>query len=148
MFSEFVASRISEGHRAEFHGEKNRDSRVFGDDGFVAHALASAETAPAQKPDVNAVVAAVRKIYDIHDDFFDSQGRKRVLSEARGLAAWATLELSSGKLTELAPLLGRDPSTLTCAVRRMERRRISDPLIEEKMEQLRHELSSFQVLTL
>jgi len=147
MFAQFVANRKSEGHRAEFHGEKNRDSRVFGDDGFVAHAIASAETARVQKPDVNAVVAAVRKLYDIRDDSLSSQGRKQVLSEARGLAAWATLELSSGKLTELATLLGRDSSTLTCAVRRMEYRRKNDPLIEEKMEQLQRELSSYQVLT-
>jgi len=98
------------------------------------------------KADINAVVAAVRKMYDIRDDSLSSQGRMQGLSEARGLAAWATLELSSGKLRELATLLGRDSSTLTCAVRRTEHRRKNEPLIEEKTEQLRLELSSSQVL--
>lgn len=85
-------------------------------------------------------------MYDINDDSLRTRGRPRTISEARGLAAWATLELSSGKLTELALLLGRDPSTLSCAVRRMESRRIKDPQIDEKMELLRRYLaeSSYQ----
>jgi DNA-binding MarR family transcriptional regulator len=56
------------------------------------------------------------------------------------LAAWATLEISSGKLTELAKLLGRDSSTLTCAVRRMEKRREKDSSLVDKMERLRREI--------
>lgn len=148
-FAEFVGNRMEEGHRAEFHGSKKLDSRILGDESFVAHTLASTENVPEQKPDVNAVVSAVKKMYGINDDSLRTQGRMQMISEARGLAAWATLELSSGKLTELAPLLGRDPSTLTCAVRRMELRQGKDPLIDEKMEQLRHYLheSSCQVLT-
>ena len=140
-FAKFVGDRMAEGHRAELHGSKKPDSRIIGDESFVAQALASAENAPEQKPDVTAVVAAIKKMYGINDDSLRSQGRVRMVSEARGLAAWATLELSSGKLTELAPLLGRDPSTLTCAVRRMEQLREKDPLIDEKMEQLRRYLS-------
>lgn len=140
-FARYVDDRMAEGHRAEFHGGKSIDGRVVGDESFVAHALACAEKTPEHKPDVNTVVAAVKKMYDINDDSLRAQGRLRTISEARGLAAWATLELSSGKLTELAPLLGREPSTPSCAVRRMERRREKDPLIDEKMERLRRYLS-------
>lgn len=148
-FASFVDDRMAEGHRLEFHGGKSIDSRVIGDDSFVAHALASMEKTQVQKPDINAVITAVKRMYNIKDDSLRTQGRLRTISEARGLAAWATLELSSGKLTELAPLVGRDPSTLSCAVRRMERRREKDPLIDEKMEQLQRNLSesSCQCLT-
>jgi putative transposase len=149
MFAKFVEERVAEGRRVEFHGEKNIDSRIFGDDSFVAEALALAESLPELKPDVNDVVAAVKRLYGINDDRLGAQGRERTISEARGLAAWATLELSGGKLTELAKQLGRDPSTLTCAVRRIEKRREKDRSLADKMEQLRQELleSSSQGLT-
>ena len=132
------------------HGVKTQDSRIFGDNRFVDNVLAEAEPLPERKPDVNAVVAAVKKIYGLSDEHLRSRGRQRESCEARGLAAWATLEISSGKLTELAKLLGRDSSTLTCAVRRIEKRREEDPSLVDKMERLRREIleSSYQVLTL
>lgn len=148
-FAEFVGERVSQGRREAFHGEKNLDSRILGDDNFVTDMLAEAESLPDRKPDVNAVIAAVEKIYDITDGRLRAQNRERVLSEARGLAAWATLELSGGKLTELARKLGREPSTLTCAIRRIEKRRGKDPLLDDKLERLRRDLmeSNCQVLT-
>ncbi len=148
-FAEFVEEKAAEDRREEFHGEKNTDSRIFGDDSFVDTVLAEADCLPERKPNVNAVIAAVEKLYDITDDSLSARGRNRLISEARSLAAWATLELSSGKLTELAGYVRRDPSTLTCAVRRIERRREEDQVLVEKMERLRRNLleSSFQVLT-
>lgn len=149
MFREFVGERMAEGHRKEFHGENSIDSRVVGDDHFVESMLAESEFLPERKPDVNAIITAVKKLYDISDDRLKAQGRERMAAEARGLAAWATLELSCGKLTELALHVERDPSTLTCAVRNIEKRREKDPQLLEKMDQLRRTLqkSSYQGLT-
>ena len=50
------------------------------------------------------------------------------------------------KLTELVRELGRKPSTLTCAVRPVEKRHRKDPLLDEKMGRLRRDLqiSSYQ----
>jgi putative transposase len=148
-FVAFVTSRVTDGRRKEFHGEKNIDNRIFGDDLFVTSVLAEAESLPILKPDVDAVIAAVKKLYDLSDDRLKEHGRDRVTIEARAIAAWATLELSSGKLTELATILGRDASTMTCAVRRIEKLRTQDPQVLEKMDRLRRELmvSSYQVLT-
>ncbi len=89
-------------------------------------------------------------MYGVSDDQLMSQGRERVSCEARALAAWATLEISSGTLVELASLLRRNSSTLTCAVRRIEKLRERTPLVAEKMEYLRQELleSSYQGLTM
>ena len=140
QFARFVGGRVNEGRRDEFHGVKTQDSRIFGDDRFVDIVLAEAESLPERKPDVHAVVAAVKTIYGLSDELLRSRGRERKSCEARGLAAWATLEISSGKLTELAKLLGRDSSTLTCAVRRMEKRREKDSSLVDKMERLRREI--------
>jgi hypothetical protein len=145
MFAGFVGERVAEGRREEFHGEKNIDSRIFGDVSFVNVVLAKMDSVPEQKPDVEAVVTAVKKLYDIADDRLRTQGQERVASEARGLAAWATLELSDGKLTELAKYVGRAPSTLTCAVRRLEKRRETDSMLAEKMERLRQDLLDVQI---
>jgi REP element-mobilizing transposase RayT len=148
-FAAFVTSRVLEGRRKEFHGEKNIDNRIFGDDFFVTAVLAEAELLPIQKPDVDAVIAAIKRLYDLSDERLTAHGRERVTFEARALAAWATLEFSSGKLTELATYLGRDASTMTCAVRRVEKLMAKDPQLAEKMERLKRELavSSYQVPT-
>ncbi|RII29635.1 MAG: hypothetical protein CXR30_09935 [Geobacter sp.] len=82
---------------------------------------------------------------NIDDQRLRGSGQERVASEARSVAAWATLELSSGKLTELAKQVGRDPSTLTCAVRRLEQRQALDSQLADKMEQLRQDLLRVQV---
>jgi chromosomal replication initiation ATPase DnaA len=75
------------------------------------------------------------------DDIFRGHSRERNSSEARAVAAWGTLELSSGTLKELARYLGRDASTMTCAVRRVEKLRIEIPLLQVKMDMLREELA-------
>lgn len=145
LFAGFVAEHITEGRRGEFHGERTIDSRIVGDDSFVDNVLATSESVPEQRPDVNAVLAAVKKIYGITNDRLSARGQERLASEARGLAAWATLELSSGKLTELAKQVGRDPSTLTCAARRIETQREVNTALVEKMERLRRDLPEVQV---
>ncbi len=144
LFDEFVEGRIAEGRRKEFHGEEVADSRIFGDDDFVEKALAQEELPPIQKPDINAILAAIRVLYAIDDDLLAAQNQKREASEARSLAAWATLELGSGTLAELASRVGRDPSTLSCAIRRLEKRREKDSQLSERMERLRRNLCNLQ----
>jgi chromosomal replication initiation ATPase DnaA len=148
-FAAFVGERITDGRRDEFHDERTADSRIFGDDKFVDVVLTTAEARPERKPGVSEVIAIVKKLYGLSDDQLMSQGRERVSCEARGLAEWATLEFSSGKLVELANLLRRNSSTLTCAVRRIEKLHEQDASIAEKMGCLRKELleSSCQGLT-
>lgn len=118
----------------------SKDCRIFGDDIFIDDILSKTECLPERKPDVLAIIAAVQELYDISDDHFRAQNRERTAVEARGLAAWATVELSSGKLTELAKYVGRDPSTLTCAIRQIEKRQQTDAQIVQKMERLRRGL--------
>ena len=149
QFAAFVGERLPEGRRAAFHGETNMDSRIFGDDDFVSDVLSETDVLPEQKPDVPTVIAAVKKLYEITDNSLQSQSRERLLCEARGVAAWATLELSGGKLADLARIFKRAPSTLTCAVRQIEKRYGKEPLLAKKMERLRGDLqiSNYQILT-
>ncbi len=131
---------MTDGRREEFHGEKCSDNRIIGNNHFIEAVLAKAEALPEHRPDVKAVVEAVMKIYEIDNQRLRAPGQERVASEARSVAAWATLEFSTGKLTELAKHVGREPSTLTCAVRRLEKRQNRDTQLAEKMERLRQSL--------
>lgn len=145
MFAAFVAERTSEGRRGEFHGEKTMDSRLFGNDRFTEEVLAKTEPVPEHKPDVKTVMAAVKKLYGMSTDQLAASNQERTASEARGLAAWATRELSSSTLAELAPILRRNPSTLTCAIRRLEIRLAKDVALAEKVEKLRRDLRELQI---
>jgi hypothetical protein len=145
MFAEFVAERIAEGRRGEFHGEKSLDSRLFGNDGFVEEILVQAESLPVQKPDVLAVMDAVTRLCRISAGQLASPGQGRMASEARALAAWATRELSSGTLAELAPMLKRKPASLSCALARLENRLEEDSALAEKVSNLRQYLQQVQI---
>ena len=114
--------------------------RFFGDNNFIDVVLAKSASLQERKPDVNAVVEAVKKLYEINEERLRAPGQERTASEARSLAAWATLELSGGKLTELSRHVGRDPSTLTCAVRRLEKRQGRNSKLADNMERLRLDL--------
>lgn len=146
IFAEFVGDGQLQGRRKEFHGEKNLDCRIFGDDRFVELVLAEAESLPLQKPDLEAVIDAVKRVCGISEERLAALDRERGASEARGLAAWATVFLSSGKLTDLAKVLRRDPSTLTRAARGTEMRRQKRPLLAEKVQLLQHELRTNAVM--
>ncbi|MBC8018722.1 MAG: transposase, partial [Verrucomicrobia bacterium] len=143
-FATFVISHAGGPRRKEFHGEENIDNRIFGDDLFVTSVLEAAEALPVERPDICAVIAAIKKIYEIGDEELAGTRRDAFTSEARALAAWATLELSSGKLTDLAKYLKRAPSTMTSGVRRIEKLSQSHR-IAENMIRVRTELG-YQVI--
>ncbi len=69
-------------------------------------------------------------------------GRKeRRLSEARGMAAWLVLESGAGTLGQLGRLTGRDPTTLSSAAKRLQRRAQKDLQLAKRMKQLMETLS-------
>ena len=110
-FAEFVPDRIAEGHREEF--------------------------LPVGKLSLEAVLAAVTKIYGLREEDLRSPGQKRRPSEARSLAAWAVRELTDTPLKDLAGRLGRDASTLSAAIRRFEVRVKNEPDLAGKVEMLK-----------
>ncbi len=145
MFATFVAERTTEGRRGEFHGEKTLDNRLFGTDQFIEEILIQAQSPSEHKPNVATVLDAVTRLYRLSTAQLAAPGQERTASEARGLAAWATRELSSGTLAELASTLKRNASTLTCAVTRLENRLERDSDLAEKVEKLKRDLHEVQI---
>ncbi len=61
-------------------------------------------------------------------------GRK--LTDSRGMAGWLVLESGTGTLVQLGRLTGRDPSTLSSAAKRLQRRAQKDLQLAKRMKQL------------
>lgn len=144
LFSRFVAERTVEGRRPEFHGEKSLDSRLLGDTAFAETVLIRQNAPLERKPDTDTIIEAVTRLCGVDEERLSAQGQEHTASEARSLAAWATLELGSGKLAELALRVRRNPSTLSCAAKRMENRRRNDPEIADKISRLCRDIRQVQ----
>jgi putative transposase len=141
-FKEFVNSMIGQERNKYFHGEKNIDSRLLGDEYFVLDILDGLKEEPPTKPDLEMVLAAVVEV--IGPDaprLLTSAARDARSFEARALAAWAVLQFSSATLSELARYCGRDHSTMSCAARRIEDWQPVRPDLADKMAQLRSVLT-------
>ncbi len=136
-YVEFVAERLDEGHRDEFHGKGETDSRIIGEDCFVERVLAQTENLPLQKPNLAAVLAAVKARYGLEDADLSSAARGRTLSEARGMAAWLVREVSRATLTELASRLHRDVTTMSAAAKQAEIHRKRDEKFAGVVESLK-----------
>ena len=139
-FAKFVTERSKDGHQEKFYGQGSLDSRVMGEDLFVENILEKTEVIPIRKPGIAEVLQVVMKIYDLQENELAAPGQKRLQSEARSLAAWAVQELTDEPLTKLAVRLGRDPSSLSAAIRRFDLRRQSEPECEKKVTRVRQDL--------
>lgn len=140
QYAAFLSDRIKGGHREEFHGKGSADTRVIGTDHFVETILERADALPILKPGLDAVVDAVKNLYGLAEEELASPGQKRLAAEARGLAAWAVQEYSSATLTELAKRFGRDVSSMSAAIKRLEERRKRDHGIVEMLGRLGRQL--------
>lgn len=141
-FKEFVDSMIGLERNKSFHGEKNLDSRLLGDEHFVLDILDGLEEEPPSKPDLEMVLVAVEAIIGPGAlMYLTSAARDARSFEVRALAAWAVSQFSGATLSELARYCNRDQSTMSCAALRVEKLRHDRPDLADKMEQLRSALT-------
>ena len=141
-FKQFVDSMIGQERRKTFHGEKNLDSRLLGDEYFVLDILDGLEEKRPMKPDLEMVLSAVEAVIGPDAQMFLTSAARDARSfEVRALAAWAVLQFSDATLSELAKYCNRDQSTMSCAALRVEKLRHVRPDLADKMEQLRSTLT-------
>ncbi|MDH3230943.1 MAG: transposase [Alphaproteobacteria bacterium] len=124
----FVADGTGEGRRAEFHSGSGGGGRLLGDDSFVERVLEQAGAAPDNPPSLEAIVAAVASAYDVDAAALAGPSRARLCAEARGLAGLVARETGAAPFTEVAARFGRDLSSLSRAVRRVEDAAADDDL--------------------
>lgn len=141
-FAAFVADGMAEGHRPEFHGKGMTDSRCIGEDRFVEQALMRADTHSVRRYSVQELIAAVCEVYGVGEERIRSSGM--LSAEMRGVAAHVALELPGCDLVSLAHEVGRDPSSLSSAARRIVDRAKHDKAISNKISMLRGIIAALQ----
>jgi len=146
LFQEFVVANSGEGHRAEFHGAGDLDSRVFGEDRFVDEVLYKAGSHQPKQADIEVILKAVGQLYEIDVEELSKPGQDRRLSEARSMAAWGVKEMSSSTLTELSGEIGRDVTSLSSGEKRLKKRSMDDPVLAKRMENLKRLIGEVAML--
>jgi REP element-mobilizing transposase RayT len=120
----FIEEGRSEGHSEVFYGGK-ADSRVVGEEDFVKGVLKRPRRE--KPPRLNAIEAYVCEQYALSKQTLLAEGRTRVPAEARALLAWLALKSKASTLANLARYFGRDISTLSHALSRLEERSRNSP---------------------
>lgn len=119
-YARFVDDGKAEGHSKTFYGGQ-ADTRIVGEEDFVKVILKS-EPAHHRAPPVNELISYACHSYGLTRKALLAAGRTRQPAEARALIAWLALKTQATPLTALAQTFGRDISTLSHALSRIEQR--------------------------
>lgn len=131
-FVRFVHEGRSEGHNEVFYGGA-ADSRIVGKEDFVRAVLKS-RPPRLRAPSLSELLTYVCRHYRLSEKELLATGRARSPAEARALAAWLTLKTQAASLTTLAHAFGRDISTLSHALSRIEQRSRKSPAFAKALE--------------
>lgn len=117
-YARFVNDGKAEGHNETFYGGQ-ADSRVVGEEDFVK-AIIKSKPARRRTPSISALTSYACRSYGLTRKALLAAGRARRPAEARALIAWLALKTQAASLTALAQIFGRDISTLSHALSRIE----------------------------
>ena len=113
-------------HQEEYHRGLGRDSRILGDDEFMDRMLGGKPMSARPKASLDRIMQEVCRYYRFEEKDFLVPGKGRELSEARWMAGWLVMELGVGTLSELGRRTGRDVTTLSAGVKRLQIRSQTD----------------------
>lgn len=133
----FVAEGAGQGRDAAFHFGPD-DSRVLGDDDFLARIQEQDREVPpaAPPPPLDAIVGRVAEHYRIPVAELAGPSRARAASEARGVVAHIARNSGAAGLSEVARRFGRDPTTMSRVLRRVEDRLADDARLAQSLRDL------------
>jgi hypothetical protein len=135
-YMRFIQEGKGGGHQEEYHRGSDTDSRILGDDTFIGRVLDEKQMKQRQKVSLDKIMVEVCRYFSLKEKDLGGVGKDRRLSEVRGIAAWLVLELGVCTLGELGKRTGRDVSTLSSAVRRLQIRSKTDLKLAERMKEL------------
>jgi hypothetical protein len=136
-YRQFIHDGLKEGHREEYYEVK--EQQYLGDDGFVEvvhRALDDQDETRPVRVTMAEVVKAIAQGAGVSIAAILSKGRGRVGSRLRAEAAYIGREVGGIGLTEAAKYLGRDQSTVSLAVKRLEEGFDHDPARRKRLEAL------------
>jgi len=120
-YRQFILDGMTDGHRQEYYEVK--EQQYLGEDDFVEvvhQTVAEQEENPPVKIAMGDVVQEIARGAGVPDNVVLNKGRGRIGSRLRAQAVYIGREVGGISLTEAAKYLGRDPSTMSLALKRLE----------------------------
>lgn len=114
----------------------DHDPRILGDDAFVRGVLKLSRQK--YQPNINPekVFRIVLERYKVTEQELSAPGKNRLYAEARAYLAWLYLETGCATMTALGERLGRDVSSLSSAVRRLQLKAKKEEKVADKFQKM------------
>ncbi|MDA3902951.1 MAG: transposase [Desulfuromusa sp.] len=122
--------------KIDFSRGSESDPRILGDEEFIRGVLRLSRQKYQPKVNPEKIVQIVLDRYKITEQELAAPGKNRHCSEARAYLAWLFLETGCDTLTALGERLGRDVSSLSSAVRRLQLKAKKDENTAEKYHKM------------
>jgi REP element-mobilizing transposase RayT len=135
-YGNFVHKGKGGTHQEEYHRGSGIDNRVLGDDDFIDRVVGRKPTRLRLKASIDRIMLEICRHFHLEEKDFFVTGKDRKLSEARGMAGWLVMELGGCPLEELGKRTGRDVTTLSSGVKRLQIRSQSDLKLADSMKLL------------
>lgn len=135
-FHTFVNEGAGLPSKFDFSRGGENDPRVLGDEDFVRGVLKLSRQRYQPKISPDRIIRIVLERYKLTEEELAAPGKNRLCAEARAYLAWLYLETGCATLTALGHRLGRDVSSLSSAVRRLQLKAKKDEKIAEKFQKM------------
>lgn len=128
----------SAGHKVQidFDRGSDHDPRILGDEEFVRGVMKLSRQRYQPKVNPERLLRIVLERYKVTEEELAAPGKNRLCAEARAYLAWLYLETGCATLTALGDRLGRDVSSLSSAVRRLQIKAKKDEKAADKFQKM------------
>jgi REP element-mobilizing transposase RayT len=135
-FHSYVNEGLEQPPLVDFARSGEVDPRILGEEDFVRGVMKLARQKYRPKLRPEKVMEAILHRFKLTEAELAAPGKNRRCAEARAYLAWLFLETGCATLTALGEQLGRDVSSLSSAVRRLQLRGKKEEEVRERFEKL------------
>ncbi|MBI4745480.1 MAG: transposase [Deltaproteobacteria bacterium] len=134
-YKNFMNDGLNIGHVDEFYNVK--EQIYLGDDEFVEEienrTKKTKERSLPVELAMDEVVQEVSRLYKVPPEEIKDRSRCREGARLRAVVVYAAMEAGGISMTEAARYLGRDPSTISIAVKQLKKAAIDDKTIDKRL---------------
>lgn len=135
-FHAYVNEGLVAPGKLNFYRGGDYDPRILGAKDYARGALKLARQAVPAQVDPERLLALVLADFNLTAGELAAAGKNRQCSQARAFLGWLCLETACMTLTALGERLGRDVSSLSSAIRRLQLAAKNDPGLVERYHKL------------
>lgn len=122
--------------KIDFNRGGERDPRILGDEEFVRGVMKLSRQRYQPRVNPERLNRLILERYKLTAQELSAPGKNRHCAEARAYLAWLYLETGCDTLTALGERLGRDVSSLSSAVRRLQLKAKKDEKVADKFQKM------------